>query len=107
MLIEAVIVLVLICYFMKYQKIREDYYDIQPYKNHWDIFSCYDGDCIIETSHKCYKNCDKIGEQGASENCRMRCLDYSDMLLENSHNYNRIIFGDSMKKLKKYSLLNQ
>lgn len=57
---------------------QEHFWDITPYNKHWEIFKCLDPQCIKDTSYQCYKFCDHISEEGASRNCRMRCLDYAD-----------------------------
>jgi len=56
----------------------EHYWDITPYEKHWEIFKCFDPECVKDKSYQCYKFCDHISEDGARENCRMRCLDYAD-----------------------------
>lgn len=53
-----------------------------PYKYHWDIFKCYDYPCVLKNSYSCYLYCNKLEEDGARHNCRMRCLDYADMQIE-------------------------
>jgi len=84
----------------------EYYYDLTPYKKHWDIFSCYDDKCARKTSYDCYKSCDAIGELGAHENCRLWCGDYAD-LQYGSLKLDNYVFNSALPRLKQYSLLNE
>ena len=95
MFIIILIIIIVVCLIVKYHKSKyteskhteskhteskhtETFYDIAPYKQHWDIFECDTPDCIRNKGYDCYKWCDNIDEGAAAENCRMRCEDYSD-----------------------------
>jgi hypothetical protein len=82
----------------------EPYYDITPYNLNWNIFSCLDRDCAIKAGYECYKWCDSWTEDGGKENCRLRCLDNTDLMLEQL----KVIgyqFNKALPRFKKYSLL--
>ena len=110
----------------------EHFYDILPYKYHWNIFECLTMDCIRKESYLCYKACDDIpvlhydsyekngtspklkkdsepsidisGTIGEKERCRKRCMDYADMQADNIK-YNDYQWSISLPRFKYYSLL--
>lgn len=84
---------------------KEHYADITPYKYHWDIFSCYDIDCIKQKGYNCYKWCNNLDRLGEREHCKIRCLDYSDMAREQLR-LNQRNFGSLFGKFDSYSILN-
>ena len=84
----------------------ENYYDITPYNVHWAIFKCLDGDCVKKKSYECYNWCNNWPEAGASENCKMRCMDYADQMFDSlkTQNYTWI---NLLPEFSKYTLLNE
>jgi len=73
----------------------ESFYDVTPYYYHWNMFKCLDNDCVKDESFKCYRWCDKWAELGGKHNCRLRCLDYADIMImqlrSNHYNFNKIL----------------
>ncbi len=73
----------------------EGYYDMIPYKYHWDMFKCLDMECLKEKTKICHDWCNNWGETGGRENCRMRCMDFADQYAEqlklNNVIWNRIL----------------
>lgn len=84
---------------------KEHYRDIIPIKLLNNIFNCYNKKCILDNGFTCRQYCNKIDELGAKENCKMSCEDFSDIMFHYNR-YDNAIFGSSLNKLKKYSLLN-
>lgn len=96
MMLIIIILLIVIC-LLNNNKInkKEHYYNITPYKLHYDMFKCLDTRCLKKEVAKCYNWCDNIAEPGASENCRLDCMDDSDqqadVLKFNDYTWNRIL----------------
>ena len=101
-----ILILILIPYFLQNNNNQtiEHYWDITPYKYHWNIFKCLDGDCIRDESKKCYRWCDKWAEPGAQENCRYRCLDYADLMYD-QYKFNNYTFDRVLPKFEEWSIL--
>jgi hypothetical protein len=105
-----VIILIILCivmifvYINKKSVIIENYYDLVPYEYTWDISSCYDVDCIKDTTKKCYDWCDTWNEPAGRTECRMNCLDGADQMLLNVK-FNDYTFSKLLPKFKKVSLL--
>jgi hypothetical protein len=103
-IICSIIIIIIIIYFLSKDK-TEGYWDLTPYKYHWNIYKCYDSDCIKKKGYECYQYCDKITNEGARRNCRMRCLDESDIEFVNLR-FNNYTFGSILPKLKDHALTN-
>lgn len=93
----AEILFILICLmitiilFFRKRKV-EKYWNVTPYKYHWDIFNCKTMKCSLDKSYNCYKYCDKINHCPSQGRCRSLCLDYGDIQNENIR-YSKSIFG--------------
>lgn len=77
-MIILIIIVILLIIIYKWNNRMEHFYDVVPYEAHWNIFKCNTQDCIRNRGYECYKWCNNISQQGALENCKMRCADYSD-----------------------------
>ena len=99
------ILILLIVFILIYNKPFEieGYYDLAPYEFHWNMFKCYDMECLKNKTRKCYEWCDNIGETGGRHNCRMRCLDYSDQDAVQLK-FNNYTFGRILPRFKYFSL---
>ena len=95
-------VICVICVVFKRKKI-EPYWDITPYKYHWNIFKCLDMDCIKKRSYICNRWCDSWAELGGSENCRLRCTDYADQQADYIK-FNNYTWGKTLPKFSQYAL---
>lgn len=75
-----IIILVLLILILFYNSSHlEHYADLIPYGYFWRISKCYDLDCVKKESYRCYQYCNNIDEQGAQQNCRMKCMDFSQI----------------------------
>lgn len=103
------IVIIIISIVLMYMLLKKDeiepYYDVLPYKYHWNIFKCLTPECIKKEGYKCYKECDTIPELGAGENCRMRCMDYSDQQFDQIK-FQDYRFHGLLPSFYNYTLLN-
>jgi len=90
------LLLIIIILLVLYRPIHyEGYADLTPYRYHWDIFKCYDRECVNDKVRKCREWCNTWKEEGGAENCRIGCLDYGDIQSEqmrlNIRNFNGIL----------------
>ena len=103
-----ILVLIILIIYLSCEKKKhtEHYYDIAPYSNYYDIYKCFDDECLRDKTMKCYNWCDNIEEPGASEACRINCLDASDeqvvQLKYNNYTFNRVL-----TKVKYAALFNK
>jgi len=86
-------------------KNTEHYYDITPYSYHWNLFKCYDMDCVNKKGLACYKWCNKWAESGGKHNCRIKCLDFGDIQSDNLK-YNNYTWNSLLPHFSKISLLS-
>ena len=102
--IIIIIIMSIIVFFVwkKYNIKIEGYYDIAPYEFHWDMFKCFDFECLKDRTKKCYDWCANWGEPGGRENCRMRCMDYADEYAT-SLKFNNYTFGRILPKFKYFA----
>jgi len=104
MLYYILIFLLILLYLFKNN--YENFWDIVPYKYSYNMFKCFDSDCLLRNSYICYKYCDVISEPGAKGRCRQRCSDYADIQADvlkfNNYNWNIIL-----PKWSKYALFNK
>ena len=100
----AILVLAVVGYMYIDKPVVEGYHDITPYEYHWDMFKCYDMDCLKDQSFKCYRWCDNWPEDGGRHNCRLRCLDYADMFAYDVK-LNDYTFGGVQPRLEEHSIL--
>jgi hypothetical protein len=105
LIILIILILITIYKLFKKKDVVEGYYDIIPYNYHWNIFKCLTTPCIEKKSFECFRWCDNWEEEGAKNNCRMRCADYADIQTE-SLKYNDYTFKDILPVFNTYSLLN-
>ena len=106
--IVIIFILVLLLIATKYSiavEDREHFYDITPYEAHWRIFKCYTPKCIRDRGYQCYEWCKNISEEGARENCRMRCGDYSDEQFD-YYKWQSYDFSKINNLFTKYTILN-
>lgn len=103
-IIFILLIIILVYLSLKINKI-EGYYDIVPYKYNWNIFKCFDPECVKRESYKCYKYCDYIQDEKAAEYCRLTCADNGDIQF---HDVKRgwIQFNYLFPKFKDVSILN-
>ena len=105
-LIIILLIIILLIYFYKKLYVYESFYDLTPYKYHWDIFKCLDGKCIRQKGKDCYDWCNKWPEDGGRHNCRLVCLDNSDLMYQELK-LDNYIFGRLLPKFNEVSLLNE
>lgn len=103
LIITTLIIAFCFCYLLYKKQNIEGFADVVPYYLHWNIFRCYSEDCVRQEGKKCYQWCHRWGEPGATNNCRMRCFDYADQMMDqlkfNDYTfYNRLphFLGDSL-----------
>ena len=89
---------------IKLSKQTEPFYDITPYELHWDTFKCLDSECVKKNSYECYKWCDHWPEFGGAENCRLRCSDYADEMMD-SIKFQNYTWGRMLPRFDKVSIL--
>lgn len=105
-LLLVIMVAIIIIYFLYEKKQNvEHYYDLVPYDYVWDIYKCYNGNCIRKKGKNCYDWCKNWPEPGGKGNCRLVCLDDSDIMYQylkfNDYNFNKMF-----PRFKEFSLLN-
>ena len=105
---KLIILLVIVSVILFYQFNKKDeiehYWGITPYNYHWNIFKCLDGDCIRDESRKCYRWCDNWEEEGGSDNCRYKCMDYADIMYDQLK-FNNYTFNRVLPRFEEWSLL--
>lgn len=84
---------------------QEHFWDMAPYKLHWDTFKCLDSNCARKKSYDCYKWCLNIPEGAAKDNCQMRCSDYADQQYT-SLKFNNYTFNALLPRFKHVALWN-
>ena len=76
-----VIIIILIVIVVMWMSRVEHYYNITPYKLHWDMYKCLSYDCITKRSHKCYEYCQNLKER-ERKLCEIECLNEGDRLFD-------------------------
>lgn len=102
----------LLIYFISNKKVYEGYWDYIPYGYHYNIYKCYDTNCIKKQVDRCSNACyniNTISEQALASGvgkCKDRCKRAGEeqILQLGFSKYN---WYYALPDLKKYSLFNE
>ncbi len=100
-----------IIYTSKTNKMYEGYWDLIPYKYHYNIFKCFDLECLEREEKKCCEACYNISAMSNSGlmsgvgKCKVRCRRATNQQAMQL-GFNDYTFSYALPRFKKYALFN-
>lgn len=100
-----------VIYITKKNKMYEGYWNLIPYKYHYNIFKCFDLECLKKEEKKCCEACynissmSNVGLMAGVGKCKVGCK-RATRQQSLQLGFNDYTWGNALPDIKKYALFN-